>query len=154
MKNKCKYCGAEITSKKSFCSQICKNKFHYNKKQIKKCLICNKEFLSNKGKKFCSKECSLISQRNRVKKCATCNEEFFSRGNGVYCSNECYRIANSKYSSLEIRKCFVCGKNYRIKKNIESEVCSDKCLNDLINYSVEKSFKYIKEKINEKKIQI
>jgi len=77
MNKKCKFCNKEFVSingNDRYCSIECikknrkqyfKNKFHRNFN--KECLICNKIFLGNKIKKYCSEECKHIAELRRNK---------------------------------------------------------------------------------------
>jgi len=134
----CKCCGIEMllyTSeyhKKTFCSKECK----YNYSIVKlKCEQCGKEFERSKYEvgrgnfKFCSQECTGLSQRNRkLLKCIECGKKFqikkshFNRTQGKYCSVSC--MNKNRENKIECI-CAQCNRKfYRIpslkfRKNIK-----------------------------------
>ena len=61
----CQNCGKTYTmppskaAKSKFCSRACKDENATIHKTVVNCLSCNKEFVSKKNKKYCSRECYL-----------------------------------------------------------------------------------------------
>lgn len=100
---RCKQCQKffeGITNRTKFCSDICSNKYHYNKRKNplikKKCLKCEKEFKTYRNaQKFCNILCKNIYHKQgiiKIKVCPFCNKVFECTNNSqIYCSNECYK---------------------------------------------------------------
>lgn len=129
---KCKVCDTEISNRRVYCSDKCKEKFRYDTNLLRKrCKICDRKFIGKKGESVCSKECSLKAQRKYEKTCPICNKTFNSRGNGIYCSEVCYRVANDKAKGLEVSTCEVCKISYKKLKTSKSCTCSDVCSSNL-----------------------
>lgn len=108
------------------------SKYYESKRETKNCEFCNIEFTSIKSdnRKFCSKNCSVNSQKNEneIKKCILCKSEFLIDGrnkskNRKFCSTICHRKyeENLRFVKLEFNGSVSSktAKLYLIKKHGE-----------------------------------
>ena len=102
---------------------------------VKKCIVCDKEFESNRNaQKCCSLECSKIRKKttdrnkrsNKKLICKHCGSEFIGNENNKFCSKEC-KINNLKENKkIYNHICIVCGQTFK-NRNKKGSFCSDKC---------------------------
>lgn len=101
---------------------------------IKKCEYCNKEFKTDKEKRFCSRECyskfcketNCLKGKNTKEKvlvtCAECGKQEYVNSSRakkyVCCSRGCIGKYNSKRYNKQIEKvCPICGVTFTCKKS-------------------------------------
>jgi len=155
IKQYCPQCGEELFIKiyqfldnqLHFCSYICNGKYQgeirtsktLTFKRICRNIKCNKEFevslsKANSGKdKYCSMECSQISQIKEVKfNCDYCgiekitNPSQYLKSTNHFCSHECADTFRSEQLN-EVRKCEICGKDFECLKSSSKKMCSIQC---------------------------
>lgn len=140
----CKQCSKIFeskSSKKIFCSNVCKIKYHrINSPKIYNCICdnCNKSFIKNHkptGKHdFCSLKCAgqfknKVGIKN-IAKCKFCNKEFSQKHKRHYfCSDKCKTNYNVKYYSKKDVKCSNCGKIIQRIRHLKRKnyFCSKEC---------------------------
>lgn len=97
---------------KNHYEKYCAEKFH--KKYNYTCAVCKKEFVGEKGSKFCSNACKSKYRRNEKKDlkkfvCKCCGKEFYANKykNQITCSRSCAnkyrRIKNESCQSKEAK---------------------------------------------------
>lgn len=122
----------------SYCSKECHYKSR-DKKIIKICLTCKKEFYvwpSRKNAKYCSKKCSNIAHTtNKKRVCPVCNKEMYLPPYRIKnkehncCSPQC----SGKYKQTKkiIKYCLICGKEMELTKSrvkySGGKFCSFRC---------------------------
>ena len=156
-KSKCKNCNKQFKiyhywvkiGRGKFCSQKCHGEFRTKNGIVtKKCIVCNKEFKTNKARNafLCSKNCSgeyFKGSRNgnfsnkypHKKTCSICNKIFIihttiNRKKNT-CSKKCGHIfAGRKLQNRIIISCARCSKKIRLSKmKGEKRIyCSKKCM--------------------------
>lgn len=132
--------------------KVCAGCIHYWMKQFniprrrligkyKKCLTCGEKFYVskwNKEKKFCSRDCAIISIKGKPNfkkrngkniKCAYCGKLFYvcksQLGRRKCCSKKCRRLDMLKGI---YKNCLICGKRfYTSLSNKDKKYCSNKC---------------------------
>ena len=137
-KVKCKVCGKETTNK-TFCSKECQEKYHNEKRVVKICRECGKEFLTNsETQNRCSKEC-IEKHQSKIytRECKGCGDVFTTKSEKqVYCSKKCARKVYNKNNELKRkRKVHENGKmdcGISLKKLIKKEknicyLCGKEC---------------------------
>ena len=122
----CAWCGKEYEStsmKRKYCSELCSRLAHNQRsadckkrreeaspkqKDIRKCVICGKEFESHNNAVTCSKECQYENSRRhsieyywshkekKMRKCIICGKEFEARGQLQVCGVECREIRDKQ----------------------------------------------------------
>ena len=103
---------------------------------INKCPICGKETEAIRGKKYCSDECYIESNRRRakqryqtsklpptIKTCPKCGNQFPSRPNQIFCSQKC-RIRKPPKPPQQ-KKCKFCKQTFY--GHPQKKYCSYKC---------------------------
>lgn len=96
-------------------------------KIIRKCIVCQKEFVPKKEtQKYCSKPCQHIGSKKEIEKvCYNCGKIFKIKpchDYRKYCSQEC-----SKEALMVWKTCPQCGKQFRRSRRT---YCSKKCDNE------------------------
>lgn len=127
----------------------------YRKKaprETRVCLACRVPFkvLVTSTQKYCSRKCyrSILHKETRECKNLKCGNVFevLENSNKKYCSRICYwkdklgkkqpeganekrkRTLNNRYQSrYEVRKCLLCGKDFKCNKRSPQRYCSRKC---------------------------
>lgn len=105
------------------------------KKIEKKCEQCNKIYIGDKLRKYCTYVCAKKSRElKKTLHCESCQKEFEVQQyrKARFCSKEC-KIKNMESLTIEI-KCFNCEKKFerkepRIKRSNHC-FCSNKCANE------------------------
>lgn len=129
----CEYCGQKflnfpyLVRKNTYCSRGCYWK-GTNRKQLRVCLSCNKQFLAkanliNKGFGFyCSKSCwdDLLKSQRKILKCKQCNKEFslsisIFKQNHKFCSKKC---ADDNKRDYVFRICRGCKKTFELPRHV------------------------------------
>jgi hypothetical protein len=100
MNHICKNCSKEFISWRSksvFCSRSCNNTYNKSKKETRKCLRCNENYIviPSSNKKFCSTYCgnrTSIKYKGKIKSCKNCNVNFYTNisKDQKFCKSECY----------------------------------------------------------------
>lgn len=110
----------------------------------RQCQQCGKEFtlppnrIINGKDKYCSQECSSLSQRNKITlNCECCGQKIqrtqsqYSKSKHHFCSTECDNKwrENNKISSKITKKCLICGELFEVAPNRKDTaiVCSREC---------------------------
>ena len=149
MKKNCVVCDAEFEGglrdfkgrlmggNKLYCSQKCKEirytckvckkpyddagsfRQHIKRCKIKKCVICNVEFPTSRGKKItCGKECSLInSKKSQVTQCPHCD----------YQGQDSYSLKRHNKRQHSPRTCKVCSNTFYGHDRKSLDICSEDC---------------------------
>jgi predicted nucleic acid-binding Zn ribbon protein len=134
----CLVCKKPLKNKKKFCSEKCRKRFEYCKKnniaffiQIKKkCLVCGKETIENTInhiKKFCSDRCrsryhstSPNYPRTIEKTCLICNKKFQDETDNK-CKKHCSTKCREKLKRLIRQENGFYLERYQIIKTIENK---------------------------------
>ena len=130
------------------------------KKKIHKiiCIQCGKEFAtSNKGRKFCTHECSeLYSIKHHIKKCEVCGKEFKPKNKKTrFCCVKCRTESSKKKRGIYV--CDYCGNNFeRLESSVNGKnhiFCSYECKDkaNSIFYSGENHPMWDKNKTDEER---
>ncbi len=131
IRKRCLICNKEfetlVNSKRKYCSRECYYKSK-EKKIIKICGYCGKEFSQPGAKLYCSPRCYQSASRKRITKiCPVCQRSFttFPSTNRIYCSEKCYGMSQRR----RIKKvCIICSKKFEVvRSQKEAKYCSDKC---------------------------
>ena len=107
----CQNCGKTYTmppskaAKSKFCSRACKDENATIHKTVVNCLSCNKEFVSKKNKKYCSRECYLNENKKpRIElTCDFCGIKYQKPQGEMtkYCSKTCqYKAQSSGFHEI------------------------------------------------------
>lgn len=128
------------------------------KQEIRICKQCGKKFTTKAcGKvKYCSRECYAKSITAPSRKCPSCGQYFHpKKKNAIYCSSKCCGVANRSIDygihkrKYEIRKCEVCGKDFKTRADGKVKICSKKCVSDKLK-NPEKECTYCKKNFHPK----
>lgn len=145
---KCKYCGKEFiksSNRQIYCSKECKKQVdrirdkNRDRSKIKKCPICNKEFVSKRKANYCSMECASIANGSRIKFiCYECGKEFYRKRSRkdvykhTFCSNECknkFKFDIQREPKPIKRICKHCKNEFYVSNSRErTQYCSIECL--------------------------
>lgn len=130
---KCRICNKETTVKYCsrslpvYCSTECRNKRH-----LKNCLNCNKEFYTAKtATKTCSDICAIKYRQSltRSEVCFTCGKKF-KRATSTFASNKkryfCSKQCNERNYGRENR--FRYGKNWTYMRNVRVFIDKRRCV--------------------------
>lgn len=117
----CEYCWAKFEtanhhSNQKFCSSKCKNQYHTEKQEYKKCLWCWEYFYGTRRTKYCEK-C-------HIKKCLYCWAEFHWRHTDKFCSHK-HRDAYRLHSPIK-KECEWCGEEFFWWERW-TRFCSEEC---------------------------
>lgn len=152
IKRQCKTCSKEFVARKrdvdagkaKFCSKECwvENKRTDNAIVQLNCETCKKEFLlyrsqATSARRFCSNECSAVSQQSAVTcKCQQCGNDFEvwpSKAKGIkkakFCSKACSNKGQSYPKPPPLKRCVckTCGHVFLELLGRERKYCSNKC---------------------------
>ena len=95
-----------------------------------KCPVCGKVFNGNKGSKRCSSVCWKVATTKECV-CRNCGKIWRtgnSQAGDKYCSWECYNAVRVKFV---VKKCPICGKEFRTHPPRDNKACSVLCGNRL-----------------------
>jgi uncharacterized OB-fold protein len=146
----CLFCGKEYENKsakrrpRKYCSEECRRAYWSEHPELKNkndkafygynCEQCGVEFTAygNKSRRYCSKECSLASQRilkGAIRTCVICNREYEPHYKGqrccsITCSNKKGGAALKRTKAYE---CKNCGKEFIPKQPGRVTYCSREC---------------------------
>lgn len=99
------------------------------------CNQCGKEFtlpssrIINGKNKYCSPECSQLSQKEKfIYNCDYCGTEIertksqYEKSKNHFCSNKCADKFRTEQHTIE-KTCIICGKIFKIRKSLEYQMC-------------------------------
>lgn len=98
----------------------------------RKCKICGKDFIPNRQRKYCSKDCYKVFKnkwfKEKIVKCPICEKEFLTRTKRKYCSNRCISAYLNEYKNKKlIRNCEICGIDFSTNHPTK-KYCSSTCI--------------------------